>query len=130
LSFARRQQLVFLLLILAQAVHSVEEYCTKLYEVFPLTRFASAVVSSDLARGFLILNVAIVTIGLFCWAVPVRLGWPIARGLMWFWAILELCNGAIHSALALTRHGYFPGVATAPLLLLFGGWLAVLLIRA
>jgi hypothetical protein len=119
-----------LLLILTQAAHSVEEYSTKLYEVFPPAHFASSLVSSDLARGFLILNVGIVTIGLLCWAVPIRSGWPAARGLMWFWAILELCNGVIHSAIALSRHGYFPGVGTAPLLLLFGGWLAVLLIRA
>lgn len=34
----QRTQLVFLLLILAQAAHSVEEYATRLYEVFPPAR--------------------------------------------------------------------------------------------
>ena len=72
------------------------------------------------------LNTALVTFGLWCWAVPVRSGWQAARGLVWFWTILELGNGIAHSALALSRGGYFPGVVTAPLLLLFAGWTAVL----
>jgi hypothetical protein len=112
-----------LLLILAQAAHSIEEYVTKLYEVFAPARFVASLVSNDLALGFLVANVVLVTFGLFCWAVPVRLGWRAARGLIWFWSILELVNGVTHSALALWRWGYFPGVATAPLLLLFAAWM-------
>jgi hypothetical protein len=57
------------------------------------------------------------------------LGWHAARGLVWFWTIPELGNGIGHSALALSRGGYFPGVVTAPLLLLFAGWLAIIQIR-
>jgi hypothetical protein len=64
--------------------------------------------------------------GLWCWAVPVPSGWRSARGLMWFWTVLELVNGCTHSAIAVSRGGYFPGVATAPLLLLFAGWLAMI----
>ena len=124
-----RSQLVFLLLILAQAAHSVEEYATRLYEVFAPARFVSSLVSNDLALGFLVANVALVTFGLWCWAVPVRSGWRAANGLVWFWTLLELGNGIGHSALAVTRGGYFPGVVTAPLLLLFAGWLAVLQAR-
>jgi hypothetical protein len=121
-----RGKIVFLFLILAQGAHSIEEYITKLYEVFAPARFVSSLVSNDLALGFLILNTALVTFGLWCWAVPVRSGWQAARGLVWFWTILELGNGIAHSALALSRGGYFPGVVTAPLLLLFAGWTAVL----
>jgi Protein of unknown function with HXXEE motif len=121
-----RGKIVFLFLILAQGAHSIEEYVTKLYEVFAPARFVSSLVSNDLALGFLILNTALVTFGLWCWAVPVRSGWQAARGLVWFWTILELGNGIAHSALALSRGGYFPGVVTAPLLLLFAGWTAVL----
>ena len=121
-----RGKIVFLFLILAQGAHSIEEYVTKLYEVFAPARFVSSLVSNDLALGFLILNTALVTFGLWCWAVPVRSGWQAARGLVWFWTILELGNGIAHSALALSRRGYFPGVVTAPLLLLFAGWTAVL----
>ena len=121
-----RGKIVFLFLILAQGAHSIEEYVTKLYEVFAPARFVSSLVSNDLALGFLILNTALVTFGLWCWAVPVRSGWQAAGGLVWFWTILELGNSIAHSALALSRGGYFPGVVTAPLLLLFAGWTAVL----
>lgn len=124
-----RAQLVFLSLILAQAAHSIEEYVTKLYEVFAPARFASSLVSQDHALGFLVVNATLVTFGLWCWAVPVRSGWQVGRGLMWFWTVLELGNGIGHSALALSRGGYFPGVVTAPLLLFFAGWLALLQIR-
>jgi hypothetical protein len=121
-----RSKIVFLFLILAQGAHSVEEYITKLYAVFAPARFVSGLVSHDLALGFLVLNAALVTFGLWCWAFPVRLGWGAARGLVWFWIILELGNGIGHSGLALSKGGYFPGVATAPLLLLLAGWTAVL----
>jgi hypothetical protein len=114
---------------LAQVAHSVEEYLTKLYLVLSITRYVSGLVSSDLARGFLILNVGIAIAGLTCWAVPVRLGLPAARGFMWFWAILELCNGVAHISLALLWRGYFPGFATTPFLLFFSGWLFVLLVQ-
>ena len=124
-----RTQLVFLFLILAQGAHSIEEYVTRLYEVFAPARFVSSLVSKDLALGFLVVNFALVTFGLWCWAVPVRSGWHAAHGLVWFWTILELGNGIGHSALALSRGGYFPGVVTAPLLLQFAAWLAVLQYR-
>jgi len=124
-----RAHLVFLCLILSQGGHSIEEYVTKLYEVFAPARFVSSLVSQDLGLGFVVANAALVTFGLWCWAIPVRSGWQVARGLMWFWTILELGNGVGHPALALSRGGYFPGVATAPLLLLFAGWLAVLQTR-
>ena len=120
---------MFLFLVLAQASHSVEEYVTKLYEVFAPARFVSSLVSSDLALGFVIVNVTLVAFGLWCWAVPVRSGWLAARGLAWFWIILELGNGFGHSLVALRRGGYFPGLITAPLLLFFASWLAVLQIR-
>jgi hypothetical protein len=122
-------QFVFLLLILAQLAHSIEEYVTKLYEVFAPARFVSSLFGNDLALGFLVFNAALVTFGLWCWAVPVRSGWHAARGLMWFWAILELGNGIGHSVLALSQRSYFPGVVTAPLLLLSAGWLVVLMAR-
>ena len=124
-----RVQLVFLFLVLAQGAHSVEEYVTRLYEVFAPARFVSSLVSDDLAVGFLVVNAVLVTFGLWCWAFPVRSGWHAARGLVWFWTILELGNGIGHLALAMSRGGYFPGVVTAPLLLLFAGWLAVLQTR-
>jgi hypothetical protein len=125
----KRSQLVFLLLVLAQAAHSVEEYVTKLYEVFAPARFVSSLINSDPALGFAAANALLVAFGLRCWFVPVRSNWPSARGFAWFWTVLELGNGLGHSMLALRQGGYFPGVVTAPLLLLFASWLAVLLTR-
>ena len=122
-----RGKIVFLFLILAQGAHSIEEYVTKLYEVFAPARFVSSLVSNDLGVGFLIFNAALVTFGLWCWAIPVRSGWQTTRGLVWFWTILETGNGIGHLGLALSRGGYFPGVVTAPLLLLLAAWLAILL---
>jgi hypothetical protein len=121
-----REELVFLCLILAQGAHSTEEYVTHLYAVFPPARFVSGLFSNDLGLGFLLVNTALVLFGLWCWAVPVRAGWPVARGLIWFWVLLELGNGVGHITLAVSRGEYFPGAATAPLLLLFAAWLAVL----
>jgi hypothetical protein len=124
-----KSRLVFLLLILAQAAHSGEEYAAKLYDVFAPARFVSSLISSNLAFGFLVANAALVSLGLWCWAVPICSGWRAARWLVWFWTILELANGIAHSAIAASRGAYFPGVATAPLLLLFAGWLTILQIR-
>ncbi len=117
---------VFVLLVIAQAAHSVEECFTRLYDVFAPARFVSSLVSKDPAVGFLVVNAAILAFAIWCWAVPIRSGSELARGLVWFWALLEFGNGTGHSALALSRHGYFAGVGTAPLLLIFAAWLAVL----
>lgn len=120
---------MFLFLVLTQAAHSIEEYVTRLYQVFAPARFVSSLISNNLASGFLVANAALVAFGLWCWAVPVRSGWPAAKTFAWFWTILELSNGLGHSGLALRQGGYFPGLITAPLLLLFASWLAVLQVR-
>ena len=124
-----RSNPVFLLLILAQAAHSTEEYRTRMHETFAPAHFVSSLISNDLALGFLVFNVALVTFGLWCWAVPLRAGWHSSRGFVWFWIILELGNGIGHLALALWTGGYFSGVITAPLLLLLAAWLWVLQVR-
>ena len=122
-------QRVFLFLVLSQAAHSIEEYSTKLYDVFPLTHYISGLVSDDHAFGFAILNTLIVAVGLFCWSVPVRLEWRSASALIWFWSVLEACNAIAHVSIAIQRRGYFPGLGTAPLLFLFSVWLMVLMSR-
>src|SRR5262245_53028298 len=114
---APRTRATFLALILFQAAHSVEEYTMSLYEVFAPARFVSGLVSDDLANGFLVVNAGIVAFGIWCYAVPIRSDWPSARGLVWFWAILELGNGIGHVAIATFQRDYFPGVATAPFLI-------------
>lgn len=50
-------------------------------------------------------------------------------GWIWVWVVVELINGAVHPAVALFRGGYFPGVATAPVLLVLAVFLATRLRR-
>ncbi len=125
----RRIRIVFLALIVAQAAHSIEEYTFALYDVLPMARFASVLVSADLATGFAVLNTAIVAFGVWCSAIPIRSGWASARALAWVWVVVELGNGVGHPALALRAGSYFPGVGTAPFLLVLAIALATLLRR-
>lgn len=120
---------LFLLLICSQALHSIEEYTHSLWEVLPPARFLSALVSSDLALGFAVLNVAIVALGIWSYVWPIRRNRSYALPVAWFWTILEGGNGIGHLLFALAARSYFPGVYTAPLLLVFSGLLATHLIR-
>jgi hypothetical protein len=117
-------------LIVAQAAHSTEEYVGRLWESFPPARLVSGLVSPDLERGFLILNLSLVAFGLWGWLWPVRRGWPIAIPLGWWWVGLETINGIGHLLWSLRQGGYRPGVATAPLLLVLAVNLALRLQRA
>jgi hypothetical protein len=104
-------------LILAQGAHSIEEYVFRLYEVFAPARFVAGLVGLDLATGFLISNGALLLFGLWCYFARVRPRHRSARAYAWFWAVLETANGFGHIGLAVASGGYFPGLATAPLLL-------------
>ena len=114
---------LFLALILAQAAHSVEEYVFRLYDVLAPARYVSSLFGVDRQIGFVVVNCALVAFGLWCWAARVRRGR--GRGLAWFWVALELANGLAHLALAAMAGGYFPGLATAPLLIGLGLALAL-----
>lgn len=115
---------IFLALILAQAAHSVEEYAFHLYDVLAPARYISSLFGVDREIGFVVVNSALVLFGLWCWHTRVRPGHRSARAFAWFWALIEIANGCAHVALAVMAGGYFPGLATAPLLLGLGGWLA------
>lgn len=104
-------------LIAIQAAHSIEEYIGRLYDSFPPARFVSGLISSDLERGFLIANIAVVTFGAWCALWPVRRAWPSASLFAWLWVCIETINGIGHPLWSLAQGGYTPGVATAPLLL-------------
>ncbi|HVZ23438.1 MAG TPA: HXXEE domain-containing protein [Vicinamibacterales bacterium] len=114
----------FLALVCVQAAHSIEEYVGRLYDVFPPARFASSMISSDRERGFIVLNVALVGFGLWCFFWPVRRRWPSAAPLVWLWVGIELVNGVGHPLWSLSQLRYTPGVATAPLLLALAAYLA------
>ena len=118
-----RFQATFLVLIVAQAAHSLEEYLGRLYEVFAPARFVSGLISQDPARGFLIFNGALVLFGLWCFLWPVRRGWPSAVPLVWLWVAIELLNGIGHPLWSLRQLRYTPGVATAVILLIIALYL-------
>jgi hypothetical protein len=120
---------IFLALILVQAAHSVEEYVFRLYDLLAPARYVSSLFGIDRQTGFVVVNSALVLFGLWCWFArvhPGRRGWI---GLAWFWALLEIANGCAHLALAGLAGGYFPGLATAPLLIGLGALLAIRLGR-
>ena len=125
-----RIQLTFAALIFVQAAHSVEEYVGHLWESFPPARFVTGLVSSNLERGFVILNLSLLAFGAWCFFWPVRRGWPVAVTLMWLWAVIEIINGIGHPLWSLREGGYTPGLATAPLLLILAVYLAYQLRRA
>jgi hypothetical protein len=119
--------MLFLGLILAQAAHSVEEYFSRLYDALSPARFISGLISDDLGLGFAIANAALVLFGFWCYFARVRARLPSGRGWAWFWTVLEALNGTGHLLFAAARGGYFPGLATAPLLLGLAFWLGVTL---
>lgn len=103
----------FMLLVLAQGLHSIEEYIGRLWEVFLPAQFVSGLVSDNLETGFLALNIGLFIFGLICWLVFNRF----TSAFIWFWIVLEMVNGISHIFFALLRMAYFPGVLTAPILL-------------
>jgi hypothetical protein len=125
-----RFQATFGALILAQAAHSVEEYVGRLWESFPPARFLTGLVSQDLGRGFVVINVLLVAFGLWSFLWPVRRGWPSAKPLAWIWIAVEVVNGIGHPLWTLRQGGYTPGVASAPVLLVLAVYLAVQVSRS
>src|SRR5262245_21527402 len=127
---SRSSRVAFLALVLAQAAHSIEEYRTRLYDVFPPARFVSGLLSADRRVGFIIVNVSLVAFGLWCFFGPIRSARPSARAVAWAWSALEAANGLGHMTWALAAGAYRPGLATAPFLLAIALTLATLLRRS
>jgi hypothetical protein len=118
-------KLAFLLLVLTQTLHSFEEYYFSLWAVLAPARFISGLFSDDLAFGFAIINSAIVVFAYWTYLVPVSRNWTSASLFLWGWCLLELGNGIAHMVFAVQAQGYFPGLYTAPLLVLLSGYIIV-----
>jgi uncharacterized protein with HXXEE motif len=119
-----RFQMTFGALVLVQAAHSIEEYRGRLWDSFPPARFLTGLISRDLRKGFLVLNILVVGFGIWCFAWPVLRRWKIAVVLAWLWVGIEFFNGVGHLLWSLTQFGYSPGVVTAPVLLMLAVYLA------
>ena len=124
-----RFQAAFGALVMTQAAHSMEEYIGRLWESFPPARFVTGLISQDLERGFVAINVSLVAFGAWCFFWPVRREWPSAVPLAWLWVAVEVLNGIGHLLWTLRQGGYTPGVATAPVLLAVAAYLTLQLSR-
>jgi len=118
-----RIKIVFLILVLIQGMHSVEEYLGTLWEVLPAATFLCGLISSNLETGFLVINVGLFALGLLCWLIPVRRQTALAPIVILFWIVLELMNGILHTGWALLELSYKPGLITAPLLFVTAAYL-------
>jgi Protein of unknown function with HXXEE motif len=104
---------VFLILVLIQAMHSIEEYVGKLWEVFPPAAFLTSLFSNNLETGFLIVNIGLFVFGMLCWLFPIRRNYSAAKRILWFWIILETTNGIGHLIWSIYQQSYTPGLITA-----------------
>ena len=119
----------FLFLILAQGLHSIEEYMGKLWEAFPPARFLTGLVSPDHREGFIIINTGLFLFGLWCWLYPVRKNHKIARQLIFIWLVIEFINGVGHPFWSIRLQSYTPGLATSLLLLFLSIRITIMFFR-
>ncbi len=119
----------FFILIAFQALHSIEEYYYELWEVLAPARFVSGLVSSDLAVGFAVINSSIVAFGIWSYVFPVRRNASYAPAILWFWILLEFANSVGHIWFVASSRSFFPGIYTAPFLLILSCYLAMEYLR-
>jgi hypothetical protein len=124
-----RIKTTFLLLVLTQALHSIEEWIGRLWDVYPPAKFISGLISKEPRTGFLVLNVALFVFGLCSWHFSVRRNQLVTQGIFWFLIVMEIINGIGHTIWAVTELNYVPGVATAPVLFILAVSLAGQLLR-
>lgn len=115
----------FLILIIIQTCHSVEEYLFRLWEVWEPARYVSIAVSQDVVTGFVIINSSIVLLGFLSYILIVRVSATGVLFVIWFWIALETGNGIGHILMAWNAGGYFPGIYTAPFFLLVSAYLII-----
>ena len=107
-----RVPIVFLSLIILQAIHSVEEFIFGFYEQFPPMRLIYQDAPQLAKPAFAISNALLFLAGLTCfyyWVRPARKG---ARALVWVWIVLESINVIAHLVWAVLIRGYNPGLVT------------------
>jgi hypothetical protein len=110
---------LFLGLAITQAVHSVEEFCFRLFEVFAPARYLSGLISDNPAFGFAVLNGLIVALVFWTYFFRVRPAAGSATTWLRGWSVVELGNGIGHISFAAGTGGYIPGAYTAPFLIVF-----------
>jgi len=116
-------QIPFLLLLISQAIHSFEEWYFDLWLVFAPAMTLASLFGTDPSFTFGMLNIAFVGLMWFSYVSfsRERRLIPVIASL---WIVIELINGGNHIYHAIVVGGYFPGVFTAPLLIVFSVYTA------
>jgi MFS family permease len=115
---------LFIVGIVAQSMHLVEEYATGFHKEFPgLLGYEW----SD--RLFLAFNLGWLALFVLA-AIGLSAGVSLAYLVVFFFSIAAgIGSGVGHLALAIARGGYYPGAATAPAVLIIGTLLLARLLR-
>jgi hypothetical protein len=124
-----RIKINFLLLILAQGVHSIEEYFTRLWEVFYPARVISNLVSNETEIGFIIINVSLFVFGIFSWFIIAKKNNITSQILIWLFIFIEFINGIGHPIWALSEMDYVPGLFSALIILFLNIYLTRQILR-
>jgi len=119
-----KTKITFLILVLLQGLHSIEEYIGKLWDVFPLAKYLTSLFSENHRTGFLIANIGIFIIGIICWILLYSQIELFISKLLWIFIVIEIINGLGHSLWSLYQNDYTPGIITAPLLFITALYLA------
>lgn len=106
----------FFVLVIFQAMHSIEEYFGQLWMVFPPATWLTGLISNNRETGFLIINIGLFLFGMLSWVFIIRKDKFIAKSILWFWIVLEVINGLGHPIWSIMQKGYTPGVLTSFLL--------------
>ncbi len=108
-----------------QSIHFAEETATGFHERFPALFGLPAMPLSF----FVVFNVT--WLGIWVASVPgLRSGRSAAFFAAWFLAIAGMFNGIAHPLLAIAARGYFPGLASSPLIGAAGAFVWIRLRRA
>lgn len=113
-----RIRTTFLLLVITQAIHAIEEYFGRLWEVYAPAKFICNLLSSNPRTGFLIINILFISFSLLYWWSLVQRKPTSSPGLIWFWIVLEILNIIGHISWTLFEKAYTPGIVTAIILLI------------
>lgn len=108
-----RIRVAFLLLIVLQTLHSIEELVFKFYELFPPMASIYRHAPHLAPPAFILANALLVVVGFVClfrWVWPARRG---ARRVVWVWVSVEAFNVFAHCVWAILIRGYNPGLVTA-----------------
>jgi len=108
---------LFLLLVLLQTAHSIEEYSFGLYERLGPFKWLESQWPGVAPVAFAIVNIGFVSFGFWCYFTSVRRLRATAGLWITIWCLVEIGNGIGHPLWSLLAGQYVPGTVTAPFLL-------------